>query len=271
MKLIRKLFAEKILKFYEGTDSGIRIIKTLPVIKDKIKDTAFAKKSKSRIAVGITVQIFFVIWEFIKKFLFITFFMHLPFIILSRFFPLIDMHENYFMIYVFVILSTICGSLANTTIFAMGDRDYLMIRVMLVSPYMNFLGKLIYKMVTDFIFNFIVLIIFRVSVFESLMLSLITLFARPIGEMFAIISFDHFHGLYENRNVFNGSIMAICVLIAYTLPILNKSVSENWLYAVHPIVLLMMAILGAGAMFYLWWYKYYRRIIRAAMHKKRDS
>ena len=48
------------------------------------------------------------------------------------------------------MLSTICGSLANTTIFAMGDRDYLMIRVMLVSPYMNFLGKFIYKLITEF-------------------------------------------------------------------------------------------------------------------------
>ena len=37
-------------------------------------------------------------------------------------------------------------SLANT-IFAMGDRDYLMIRVMLVSHYVNFWGNL-YKIVT---------------------------------------------------------------------------------------------------------------------------
>ena len=38
MKLFRKLFAEKILRFYEGTESGIRIIKNLPVIRNRIKE-----------------------------------------------------------------------------------------------------------------------------------------------------------------------------------------------------------------------------------------
>ena len=87
------------------------------------------------------------------------------------------------------MLSTICGSLANTTIFAMGDRDYLMIRVMLVSPYMNFLGKFIYKIVTEFVFYFIILIILGEPVFNALMLCIVTACARPVGEMMAIMQY----------------------------------------------------------------------------------
>ena len=45
-----------------------------------------------------------------------------------------------------VYINNYMWSLANT-IFAMGDRDYLMIRVMLVSHYVNFWGNL-YKIVT---------------------------------------------------------------------------------------------------------------------------
>ena len=41
----------------------------------------------------------------------------------------------------FFMLSTIC-EVANTTLMSMGDRDYLMIRIMLISPYMNFLERL---------------------------------------------------------------------------------------------------------------------------------
>ena len=111
------------------------------------------------------------------------------------------------------MLSTICGSLANTTIFAMGDRDYLMIRVMLVSPSKNFLGKFIYKIVTEFVFYFIILIILGEPVFNALMLCIVTACARPVGEMMAIITFDHFRGVYENRSVLNGTIMAICVIL----------------------------------------------------------
>lgn len=48
MKLFRKLFAEKILRYYEGTEAGIKMIKSFPVIRKLVKDDAFGEKSKSR-------------------------------------------------------------------------------------------------------------------------------------------------------------------------------------------------------------------------------
>ena len=248
MKLFRKLFAEKILRYYEGTEAGIKMIKSFPVIRKLVKDDAFGEKSKSRAIVGTMAQIF----------------------MLAYFFPLIRIHQDISIIYLFIMLSTICGSLANTTIFAMGDRDYLMIRVMLVSPYMNFLGKFIYKIVTEFVFYFIILIILGEPVFNALMLCIVTACARPVGEMMAIITFDHFRGVYENRSVLNGTIMAICVILAYGLPVLNGRIAASWIYAIHPFVVCVMFLVGAGAMYFLWWYKYYRVIIREAMHNKRE-
>ena len=235
MKLFRKLFAEKILRYYEGTEAGIKIIKKLPILKKLVKEDSFGEKSKSRAVIGVLAQEFMLAWEFIRKFLYVV-----------------------LLIY------------ANTTIFAMGDRDYLMIRVMLVSPYMNFLGKFIYKLITEFIFYFIILTILGEPVVNALMLCIITACARPIGEMLAIITFDHFRGAYENRNVLNGTIMAICVILAYGLPVLNGRVAASWIYAIHPFVVCVMFFLGAGAMYFLWWYKYYRVIIREAMHNKRE-
>ena len=89
--------------------------------------------------------------------------------------------------------------------------------------------------------------------------------------MYAIITFDHLRRLYENRSVLNGVIMAVCTLLAYGLPLINKSVSATWVYAVHPFVVAVFFFLGVGAMYFLWWYKYYRVIIREAMHKKRED
>ena len=102
------------------------------------------------------------------------------------------------------------------------------------------------------------------------MLCIITACARPIGEMLAIITFDHFRGVYENRSVLNGTIMAICVILAYGLPVLNGRIAASWIYAIHPFVVCVMFLVGAGAMYFLWWYKYYRVIIREAMHNKRE-
>ena len=238
--------------------------------KNEFFRTSFGEKSKSRAFVGTMAQIFMLAWEFIRKFMYVILLIYVPYTILAYFFPLIRIHQDISIIYLFIMLSTICGSLANTTIFAMGDRDYLMIRVMLVSPYMNFLGKFIYKIVTEFVFYFIILIILGEPVFNALMLCIVTACARPVGEMMAIITFDHFRGVYENRSVLNGTIMAICVILAYGLPVLNGRIAASWIYAIHPFVVCVMFLVGAGAMYFLWWYKYYRVIIREAMHNKRE-
>ena len=37
MKLFKKLFAEKLLRFYEGTNAGIRYMGMIPGIKNHIK------------------------------------------------------------------------------------------------------------------------------------------------------------------------------------------------------------------------------------------
>ena len=46
MKLFRKLFAEKILRYYEGTEAGIKIIKKLPILKKLVKEDSFDEKDQ---------------------------------------------------------------------------------------------------------------------------------------------------------------------------------------------------------------------------------
>ena len=247
MRLFRKLFAEKILRFYEGTNAGIRYISNAPLIGRCVKENTFAENSKARLFVGIMAQLFMVLWEFIKKFAYVFILIYIPYVLIGLECPLIKANQELTIIYMFVMLSVICGSLSN------------------------FLGKLLYKMATEFIFYFIILNIFGVSWFHSLMLCMLTICVRPIGEMFAIMSFDHFIWVYENRSVFNGTVMAVCVLLAYGVPFFVRRLSHNWLYAVHPFVVLVFFLAGAGAMYFLWWYKYYRKIVREAMHLKHES
>lgn len=83
--------------------------------------------------------------QFIKKYLYVAVFIYLPYLFMAQFNPLIRDHKESAVLFMFFMLSTICGSLANNTLLAMGDRDYLMVRVVLVSPYMNFLGRLAVK------------------------------------------------------------------------------------------------------------------------------
>lgn len=53
MKLFRKLFAEKILRYYEGTEAGIKIIKSFPVIRKLVKEDAFGENQKAGQPLGL--------------------------------------------------------------------------------------------------------------------------------------------------------------------------------------------------------------------------
>lgn len=46
MRLFRKLFAEKILRFYEGTNAGIRYISNAPLIGRCVKENTFAENPR---------------------------------------------------------------------------------------------------------------------------------------------------------------------------------------------------------------------------------
>lgn len=48
MKLFKKLFAEKLLRFYEGTNAGIRYISSAPVLKNHIKEEIICRRFKGK-------------------------------------------------------------------------------------------------------------------------------------------------------------------------------------------------------------------------------
>ena len=188
-----------------------------------------------RMTIGVMAVLVRMIVQFIKKYLYVAVFIYVPYLFMAQFNPLIRDHKESAVLFMFFMLSTICGSLANNTLLAMGDRDYLMVRVVLVSPYMNFLGRLAVKMVTDFVYFTIILNLFGVSFVHGLLLSLVTMCIRPAGEMIAVLCFDQMQSMYNNRNAFNGTVIALSVFVAYGMPLLKRQISSDWLFFIHPV------------------------------------
>lgn len=272
MKYYKKFFAEKTLSFHEGANKCLRGIMSLPLIGSHISKDIFDKQQSGvRTAVGVIYQIFMYLYEFIKKLVYFAIFIYMPYRIIGNIYPLIGTNKELAIVYMFFMLSTVSGSLSNNLILSLGDRDYLMIRVCMVSPQMNFLNRLIIKMGTDLVCYTIILSLFGVPFFHSLLLTVVTVCARPIGEMLDIISFDHIDGFYENRNTFNGAIMAICILLAYLVPMLKGKINTGWMVIVNPLFVIFMIIAGALAMYFLWNYKNYRKMIRVAIHIKHED
>ncbi len=272
MEIFRKMFAEKILKFHEGTNKAIKLMMKMPVIGAHITDDIFSvRKSGFRTFLGIVAQIVVLVYEFLLKLIYFATFIYVPYLYISLKCPLVALHKEQAIIYLFVILSTICGSIVNNTAFSMAQRDYIMIKVMQISPYMNYLGRLIYKMAEDFVFFTIILRIFDVSVVNAIMLSVVTVSARPIGEMLAIIGYEHMSVIYSNRNAFNGIFMAAGVIIAYGFPMLTRRIAGFWMLFVNPVFMIFMIAVGALSMLYIWKYKHYRELMRTSLHRQRNE
>src|SRR5574344_1728724 len=114
MKLFRKMFAEKILRFHEGTNRLIRIMMNLPLIGSHVSENIYDKKNvKARTAIGIVAQLVGMIIEFVKKFIYILVFMYIPYRLIAIYHPLIASNQEKTMIFMFAILTILCGSLAN--------------------------------------------------------------------------------------------------------------------------------------------------------------
>lgn len=271
MRFFRKMFAEKILRFHEGTNRFLRLLMRVPFLGEHISTQIFDKDNhRVRNAIGVMAQIGVCLYEFIRKFIYVFVFMYVPFLIISKICPLVALHQERAIIFMFFILSTVCGGIVNSTVLSVGDRDYLMVRVMLITPYLNFLGNLIYKMVTEYIYYTIILCIFGVAPVKSMILSFVTAWLRPVGEMIVIIAHDRIKSLYNNRSAYYGCIMALSVIFAYGYPILLRRIPIEWVVVIHPMVAVITFLLGAGAGVFLWWYKHYRRLMRVAVHIKSE-
>ena len=207
MIIFKKMFAEKILRFHEAMNRFSELLMRMPHLGDKIRNQIEENDNyRLKMTFGVIAQIGIVLFELLRKFLYVGFFVYLPYRIIAHFCPLIASHRELTMVFLFFMLSTICGSLANTTLMSMGDRDYLMIRIMLISPYMNFLGKIVYKIATDLVYFTIILTIFGISFGHSLALSIVTASLRPVGEMIAIIMFDKIKAILADELQISGDI-----------------------------------------------------------------
>ena len=114
MEIFKKMFAEKILSFHEGTNRSLEILTKMPLVGEYISNQVIHKRnSKMRMTIGVMAVLVRMIVQFIKKYLYVAVFIYLPYLFMAQFNPLIRDHKESAVLFMFFMLSTICGSLAN--------------------------------------------------------------------------------------------------------------------------------------------------------------
>lgn len=269
MVLINRVFAEKHLHFCEWTNKLLELLYKLPRIGEAVKKQAEEKESKPvRIAVGVAAQIFLLLTEFVRRLFFALAFLYLPYRVLASFCPLVDKRQEPAVIYLFFVIITVCGTIVNTTLMKSDDRDYLMVKVYLVKPAVHFLVKIADRMLKDFLCFWLILMIFGLSPLHALCLSAATALLRPLGEVVAVLMYEKFRFLYNNRNMYYGCIMAVSMIVAYGMPIVTRTVTGGWYAAVHPGFTGISFVIGFLSMLILWNYRRYRRLLADTMDRK---
>lgn len=262
MIIIKRLFAEKILAYHENTERLLSVLYSMPGLGESLKRCVAASKSgRVKHIFGVLAQIFVIMWEIIKKTLFVVAFMWLPYRLFSKEFPLISEQRTLVIVFLFFIICIICGSVTNNMFSAVSKRDDVMTKVVFISPAVNYLGKLISKMIADFMGFFIALIVVKVPVHMCLILAVTTVFARPVGELFTMFMYEKSKVLYNNKGAVYGTIMALSLIGSYGSMFLFRTVDSMWMIAVNPVLMMVVMLLGALSFLVLCNYRNYAGIM----------
>lgn len=256
--LIRRLLADYILRFKEITNKLLCRIYKIPKAGSFINNQIVKQGNRAlKLVFGIMAQIGVLVWEIIKRILFTAAFVYLPYVIISESCPLVRDKKEAALIYMFIVICTVCGTLVNNRVMSQDSRSYMMAKVMLVNPAIGLLGNVMYRMIMDFAGFSLALCIIGVSLENSIIIGLSTAFIRPLGEIFAIAMYEKFRFIYTNRNVYNGCMMAIAIIFAYGMPVVTRAVSGLWTALAHPVLVAVSFIMGILALLALLNYRHY--------------
>lgn len=272
IKNSKHLFQEKILRFHEGSNFVIYILKKIPKVRNIVNDELFSKqKIKQRTKFGIVALICAFILEFLKKLVYALIFVYLPYKTLGRICPNILNNQEISIIYFFIIMTTLCGSITNNTMFTMLERDYIMLRVILVKSKIHYLGRILYKMITELVYFTIILLILGVSFKYCIAVSLFTMAMRPLGEFISLLIYDNAVRVHTRRGSINGLIMAGAFIVAYVLPYVNRTISNTWYKVANPYFLAGIVIICIVSMRFLWTYKKYEEVAQDTVYVRRED
>ncbi len=262
MIVIKRLFANRILKYHENTEKLLLLLDYIPWLGGFLENQIVLKGNDVlKHCVGVIAQLISLLWEFLKKFLFVATFVWLPYRLLANDCPLIAEKRTVTLIFLFFMVCTVCGTLVNNVVTAINKRDYIMTRVVLISPAMNFMGKLVCKMIGDLLYFTLVLLVLKLTWQQSLIMAATVAFVRPLGELFAIIMYEKFKFLYINKGAVYGSIMALVVLVCYGTLFMVRDVSDAWIVVLNPLFPIVAFVLGVIAFLILCNYRNYAKIL----------
>lgn len=272
MRLIRDLFPDRLIRLQEGSNMLIHMLLRVEFFKQHMKEEPYARKNNVlKVVLEIIVQLALFVWEFAKKTAYVFAVAWLPWKILSLSCPLIARQQGLTMVYIFFILSTVCGTITNTTIFTMTPDDSFLLNTAGVNAARYYFGRILYRMVMDAVFGGLALMLAGVGTGQAFMLSSITALFRPVGEVFGLAVYMYVKAIHNKKALYDGVVISVAIIIAYACPYAYRKIADYWNGVTSAPVLAAAAILAVVGLYIIWNYKGYQAIVRELVFTRRED
>ena len=247
--MVKKILRCGYISYITDANRVAYVIKHLPFIGRKVKnDTARV--------FGIIGIIGRIIWEIIKKAVFVAAFMLLPMYVLSRFSATGNIGyglENCF-VYFSVVMLCFCGSVNNSVIFDTSEEAYVMLREIKCNPADYFRMVILRKNITEFISYWLVFSVFGMNVAKAFYLTIVVVGSRYAGEAFNILMFKATGKPFSAHRKGNIAVMLLSLFMAYFIPYLRGHVPGAYDLIFNTIWLMVILVMIAVFIYYVWNY-----------------
>lgn len=226
--------------FAESANILIYRLKKIPIIGERIPDSLYCQFNM-KIVLGIIQTIFNLIVNFGGKLLYFYIFIFYPSKFFMNKFQLSGFEDIFLQI--FFLMNFIYGSIFNEELFQNKAKHYKMIKFMRISAKEYYLGILLYKLISQFVFYSIILLVFKIYNPFIIMIELSAF--RLLGEWINIIIFDKYKVVLGKKELIVGLCMIIVCIVSYVPIIFNfvfdfKSLLNNYVTLGVSIILLIV-------------------------------
>lgn len=259
--MFKTMIILKAIAFENSFNGILNFLGNTALLKGCISEELYQRNVSKRI-ISIMNFIASLLFNLAEKTIYSVLFFILPYMLMDKYIFEGDYNRESAIMYFFSIISMLCGSLINTSLFSESSEEYSLVNVMRVNATKLCRSKILYKLMTDILFWPLILNVFGINGESIIRLVILLVFARCIGEAVRLIIFDYFEVIYENLLIYDSLFIIGCMALAYVLPGIQKSVSDMEVVINDKVLFTVMSVLGLAGMVYIWFYNNYERFTR---------
>lgn len=229
----------------------IEILRKLPIIGGRIKDS-YTNDEKKKFM--IMSQIFRFLFEILKIFMYVLFFMYIPMKIFSKSMEAGSAAfsvENSF-VYFSLVLSCFVGSIIHSKLFDVNEWSYVSLKIMRANPAIYFRIQLMRRGITEIVGFMLSFVIFGMNLGYAFFLVIIIVISRYFGEVLNVMIFRVTGKSFNDIKSASVLMMLAGLFLAYFVTYLRGCVPSAYNFVFKTMWFHMILLLGVIFIYFLW-------------------